>query len=323
MARNWQAFPEENPNIVIECDTLGHVRYMNPEARSRFPDLEELGWGHPLLADILEIATGSGSGDDEYISREVDLDEGVFEQKICSSREAGEIVFRIYAHDVTALRRTEKAMERLATRLIVAQEDERRRVSRELHDEAGQALVALKISMQLIRDDAASLAPELVPSLDQATELIEDTRDQLRIIARDLRPPALDAVGLSRALEGFCSDFAARADLEITYSDNNGVSVGAAAEICLYRFLQEALANVATHAQAGAVGVTLTTTAGVASLDVADDGVGFDTKLHAEHSPTGIGIVGMRERIELLGGTLVIQSTQGSGTILSARLPMS
>lgn len=323
MARRWQAFPEENPNLVIECDAEGGVRYANPEARSRFPDLEGLGWRHPLLVGVHELVGGIDQHRDEYVSREVDLDEGVFEQKICFSLTAGSTVFRIYAHDVTALRRTEEAMEALATRLVVAQEEERHRVSRELHDEAGQALVALKISMQLIRDDAAAVADELVPSLEQAVDLVEATRDQLRVIAHDLRPPALDTVGLNGALEGFCADFAGRAGLEINYSGTEGVVLGDAPEISLYRFLQEALTNIAAHAQASDVQVTLEEASGEVRLTVTDDGVGFELELLDEHTATGMGIAGMRERIELLGGTVTIESALTSGTSVTARLPVT
>ncbi len=322
--REWRVFPEENPNIVIECDAKGTVRYANPEARARFPDIVEVGWRHPLLAGIHEEIGGFATGRDEYVSREVRLGDAVFEQKVCYSVVSGEAFIRIFAHDVTALAAAEAAMHELAQRVVYAHEEERHRVSRELHDEAGQALAALKISLQLMRDDAAGTAPDLVAGLDDAVQLVESTRDQIRIIARDLRPPALDGLGLDVALESFCHDFARRTNLTIDYAGADGLSAADAVEIALYRLLQEALSNVATHAAATKVVVRLRQADGVISLTISDDGIGFDPGAVSRRRPdAGIGLAGMRERIELLDGALSIESGPGRGTTIAAEVPAS
>jgi signal transduction histidine kinase len=210
-------------------------------------------------------------------------------------------------------------MRRLTQEIVSAQEEERRRLSRELHDEAGQALTALKISLDLIQSDLPVEDGSLRQRLGEAVALTETTMEQIRLLAYGLRPPALDAVGLSYTLEGLCRDFAERTQLSIDY-DGAGLPVlPEAVNICLYRFLQEALTNVAKHANGNQVWVALRCDAETVSLSVEDNGQGFD-KL--AKMPAGIGLLGMRERIELLGGQLEIESWPGQGTCLTARIPL-
>ena len=122
-ARSWATFPEANPNVVIECDTKGTVRYANPVAARRFPDLETLGWRHPLLVGVHELIGGFATGEEEYVAREVDLGDAVFEQKIIPTQVGDEVHIRVYMTDVTALRRAEEEINDLAHRIVLAQED--------------------------------------------------------------------------------------------------------------------------------------------------------------------------------------------------------
>lgn len=317
--RDWRLFPDENPNLVIESDTAGRVRYANPEAMARFPDIVASGWRHPLLAGIHEIIGGFATGRDKYVTRKIDLGDAVFEQKICFSAAEAEAFIRVYTHDVTALTRAEEATQELARRVVVAQEEERHRVSRELHDEAGQALAALKISLQLMRDDVADRSPELSAGLDDAVALVETTRDQIRIIAHDLRPPVLDGLGLDLTLRSYCGDFARRTHLAIDYRSTAPEPAPDAVEVSLYRLLQEALSNVAVHAAATSVTVELSSTDDTLRLAVADDGKGFSGPLPS----SGMGIAGMRERIQLLNGTISIESAPNAGTRIVASLPIT
>lgn len=318
--RSWATFPEANPNIVVECDTRGEVRYANPEATRRFPDLPLDGWRHPLLAGVHEVIGGFATGKEEYVAREVDLGDAVFEQKIIPTPVGDEIQIRIYMTDVTALRRAEEAINDLAHRIVIAQEEERHRVSRELHDEAGQALAALKISLQLLRGDLPDSDDATRAALDDAVSVVDDTRDQLRHIARDLRPPVLDGVGLNMALEGFCAEFARRTGLEVAYSGIAGIDASDAVEMCVYRIAQEALANVASHAQATKVAVTLHDGgSGEMTLVVEDNGLGFDAETPRER--IGLGLAGMRERVAVLRGSFELVSASGEGTRLTVSLP--
>jgi len=217
-------------------------------------------------------------------------------------------------------------MRQLARKLVSAQEEERRRLSRALHDEAGQALTALKISLDLIRDDLPPELDPLVQRVADASALTETTLAQLRTLAQDLRPPALDIVGLSPALEGFCRHFSRRTRISITYLGEDGdlPMLPEAVHICLYRFLQEALTNVAKHARADQVNVVLYTGDREIRLSVEDDGQGFDrrARMSSPGWPMGIGLWGMQERVESLGGRLDLESHLGQGTRLVAHIPL-
>lgn len=216
-------------------------------------------------------------------------------------------------------------LRRLAQQVISAQEEERQRLSRELHDEAGQALTALKIGQELIQADLPAESGSLYQRLAEAIALTDTTMEQMRLLAQDLRPPALDAVGLGPALEGFCRDFARRTQLSIDYLGAELPVLPEAINISLYRFLQEALTNVAKHARADQVRVALSYDAATVRLSVEDDGQGFDKQavLSASGQPTGVGLglLGTQERLDLLGGWLEVESHLGQGTRLTAHIP--
>ena len=314
-------FPEQNPNAVIETDMTGTITYLNPEAVERFPELTSRGIDHPLLAGVLGTVAAFRQDGREFAQREVEFEEAVFEQKVCYSALAGAELIRIYSHDVTAHRRAETALAELARRVVDAQEDERKRISRELHDEAGQAMTALKISLQLLREESNLDVETIRQNLGQAIELVDDTRERIRLLAHDLRPPALDALGLNDTLDDFCAQFAARTRLDITYEGEDTSFLDDAQEICLYRLVQEGLANVAVHAGATSAEVRLTHQETTVTLSVSDDGKGIAPEALDERSQSGLGLAGMRERLEMLGGRLDID-TGPAGTTLSATLPV-
>lgn len=216
---------------------------------------------------------------------------------------------------------------RLLTRKIVsAQEEERRRVSRELHDEAGQLLTALKISLEMLQEDLKDAEGDaraegmVHKQLNSAISLNERTMSHIRSLVHNLRPTVLDDLGLNSALEGLCHDFAQRRPVSVDYRQDIDPSLvlPAAAQIVAYRFLQEALTNVSRHAQATEVRVLLQENAGAMRLVVEDNGVGFEMEPETE----GIGILGMRERLESVGGHLDIYSEPNNGTRLVAWIPI-
>jgi PAS domain S-box-containing protein len=216
-------------------------------------------------------------------------------------------------------------LRRLTQQLISTQEEARRRLARALHDEAGQALIALRISLGLIQEDVPAEFEQLRQRLDDAIALTTATMSRIRSLAHDLRPPTLDAAGLRPALQGFCDEFSKHTRLHITYTSPEILpELSDAANICLYRFLQETLTNVAKHAEANRVDVVLCYDHNKVSLAVADDGHGFDeqARLSAPGWSMGIGLLGMQERLESLGGQLKIESQIGQGTCLTACLPV-
>jgi PAS domain S-box-containing protein len=221
------------------------------------------------------------------------------------------------------LRAGRERLQVLSQRLIEAQEAERRRVSRELHDEAGQSLTALKISLELMQADLLAESGKSPQSLQEAVTLANETMERIRLLAQGLRPPELDVVGLNPTLEDYCHDFAKHTRLSIDYAGTELPVLPDAVTICFYRVLQEALTNVAKHAHANQVWVALHCNADMLSLSVEDDGQGFDaqTAVSVSRQPQSIGLLGMRERLELLGGRLEIKSQPGQGTRLVAFCP--
>jgi signal transduction histidine kinase len=318
------SFPEQNPNAVIETDVAGRVTYLNPVAQAQFPELWTQGFSHPILRGVAAIVAGFEASGHPYVAREIDVGVAAYEQKICYTREGNAVRVRVYAHDITRRKRAEEAIQTLAKRVVFAQEEERQRVSRELHDEAGQALTALKLSLELIMAELPSGTEALRRNLAEAVALADSARERIRSLARGLRPPALDTLGLNLTLEAFCRDFSKRTQLAVRYEGTDVAGLSDAMTICLYRVLQEALTNVVKHAQATEVEVRLQRDDGEVRLLVTDNGRGFD------HQPgrslpqerIGIGMLGMVERLELFGGRLAVDSEPGRGVRLAAHLPL-
>jgi signal transduction histidine kinase len=164
--------------------------------------------------------------------------------------------------------------------------------------------------------------PALREQMSDAIQLTGETMEQIRLLAQGLRPPALDTVGLSSVVEGYCRDFAARTRLHLECYTEPVPPLPDTHIITLYRFLQEALTNIVRHAQATWAEVRLSYDGAFVTLEVADDGLGFDAPaLMTGAEPGGIGLLGMRERMELLEGTLTVESRPGQGAHLAARLP--
>jgi two-component system sensor kinase FixL len=232
--------------------------------------------------------------------------------------------------DITERKRTEKALREseqrlreLSQRVVTTQEQERKRVSRELHDEASQMLMALKIRLDTVRQDLPEEFEPLHDNIIETLALTDQTMDRIRLLAHGLRPPELDAIGLEPVLENYCQEFAARTRLKMHYRSTPLPDLPDDISICFYRVLQEALTNILKHARAKNVQVALVFDGEGITLSVGDDGQGIPPPDSAASSdPQGIGITGMRERLELLGGKLVIKSRLGKGTHLNAYIPL-
>jgi PAS domain S-box-containing protein len=215
-------------------------------------------------------------------------------------------------------------MQHLARQVVSAQEDERLRISRVLHDEAGQSLTALRISLELAGQEAPPEYSTLTKRILDAQTLTDQILEGMRQMAQDLRPPALDTVGLSHTLEAFCRDFAGRTGLSISYDYKDPVVVPEPANVTLYRFVQEALTNVARHAGASRVWVELQGDASSVRLSVKDNGQGFDpsTVVLPSAGSKSMGLESLRERLEALGGWLEIESAPETGSRLTAHVPL-
>lgn len=215
----------------------------------------------------------------------------------------------------------ESRFRRLAKAVWQVQEDERRRLARELHDGIGQTLAALKNQLEwtATSSGASGVEPQIRDAAELASQALEDTRE----LSRLLRPPVLDDLGLTAALRWLGRTVSKRFDFEVTIeSDEFDQRPAAEIETVLFRIAQEALTNAAKHAQATSVLVSLRKIADELVLSITDNGGGFDINEVAKaHDGTGVGLRGMKDRVELFEGSLEIHSESGSGTQITARLP--
>lgn len=209
-------------------------------------------------------------------------------------------------------------LERLSVKLIHQHEDQRRRLARELHDETAQVFSAMKLQLGLLGESAG---PGGQDRIGRMADLVDAGIDSIRSVADDLRPPLLDDLGLAAALQALAADFRERCAIPIRFERLGPVPpADDVAELALFRTLQEALANVARHAEAGTVEVTVAGDDGGVVLTVDDDGRGF----HPDGDNGGrMGLVGMQERLAAVGGGLTLRSAPGAGTRLVARVPAS
>lgn len=226
--------------------------------------------------------------------------------------------------EVTQRRQAEAGRAELMKRIVNTQEEERGRISRELHDNLGQHLTAVMLGLQALETQIGSLAggkrAQNAPQLDNLRGLVDGLMRAAHRQAWELRPAELDAMGLESALGQYTRDWSAQsgvpADFQAVGWENRPTSE---VETTLYRVVQEALTNVARHAGAGQVSVVIERGHNTASAIIEDDGQGFD----AENQDTGrLGVLGMRERLALVGGSLEIESEPGGGTTVFARVPL-
>jgi signal transduction histidine kinase len=224
------------------------------------------------------------------------------------------------------VRRKDTLRGQLLSQVLAAQEAERKRIARELHDEAGQVLTALLVRLRALEADAA-LAPALAPRVADLRQLAKHLFDEVHRLAVELRPGALDQLGLVGALESMVREFGARAGVraEFEASGLDGARLSGEVEIAVYRVVQEALSNVARHAAASRVAVAVERRDGTLVAIVEDDGRGFDPDRALADAPPGrpcLGLFGMQERIALVHGRLTIESAPGSGTTVFAEVPL-
>jgi len=209
-------------------------------------------------------------------------------------------------------------LSEMAQRLVTAQEAERLRISRELHDDLGQALTTHLLAIRNLQNDLSIPVVTLFESLENLYQQSYEIFVKIRRLAHDLRPPVLDTLGLKRSLETYCHEFTNRTHLSIALEiDPTLPEFIDVYNVTLYRVLQEALTNIAKHAQASRIWVELNVEDDTINLTVQDNGRGLQP---IENN--GIGITGMQERLSLVGGKFLLHSPAEGGTILSASLPI-
>lgn len=238
---------------------------------------------------------------------------------------AGASIFRISrlekesAEYQNATKQAEKRLRHLSQQLVSSQEQERKALSRELHDEIGQLLTALRMELGNVERAQTASGGEVDPHLDQAKRLAETTLKTTRDIAMGLRPAMLDLLGLGPALEWQSREFTRRYKTPIQLDmDGDLRDLPDPHRTYLYRIVQEGLTNCARHAHAKNIRVSLKDTAGQIAVTVEDDGVGFDQHDGVAY---GLGLLGITERVRELSGKIAIESARGQGTKIAVVLP--
>ncbi|HEY8174393.1 MAG TPA: sensor histidine kinase [Gemmatimonadaceae bacterium] len=215
------------------------------------------------------------------------------------------------------LDRRTRELQRLSSRMVQQHEEERRRVSLELHDQTAQVWAAVKMQLGVIREQAAT---QLVTSIDRVLDLVDAGIGSIRSVTTNLRPPLLDDLGLLPALRALVQSFAEQSGLDISLDAPAELpAVSPDAGLALFRALQETLSNVARHSGATTARVQLVAANGELTLVVRDNGRGFP--LPTSHSPISYGLAGMRERISAVHGSVVVASD--AGALVTVRVPLT
>ncbi len=227
--------------------------------------------------------------------------------------------------EIEAHKQAEAARLELLQQLVTAQEAERHRIARELHDQMGQHLTALSLGLKMLKDvtPEASPARERLHQLQKLTDLIGK---EVHHLALELRPTALDDLGLHTTLVNYVEAWSGRSGVEVDFHSSglDTQRLPAPLETALYRIVQEGLTNVLKHAQARRVSLILYRSADQVHAILEDDGRGFDIEavMNATGAAGRLGLLGMRERVALVGGTLTLESTPGNGTTIFVRIPL-
>jgi signal transduction histidine kinase len=223
--------------------------------------------------------------------------------------------------DITVRKLAEEALSSVNGRLIEAQEAERARIARDLHDDIGQRLTALAMALEHVKRLQPDTSGEALSRLDALLEQTAEIITEVQALSHELHPPRLLHLGVVAAMQGLCGELSGQKNVEIDFRYENAPgSVPPDVSLCLFRVLQEALHNAVRHSRVRHFTVHLRGTGDAVHLTIRDEGVGFD--LDTASRGLGLGLTSMRERLKLVGGELFIESQSTRGTTVLARAPV-
>ncbi len=223
--------------------------------------------------------------------------------------------------DITERKRAEEALRAVGGRLIAAQEEERGRIARELHDDVCQRLAVIGMELERIKDEPQLSEPRLQEWIGRLAQHTGQVADDLQALSHELHSSKLEILGTTAAMKSFCAQFSEQHHIRVEFTSNKvPFPLPRDVSLCLYRILQEALHNAAKHSKAERLLVELRGECGTVELIVRDSGVGFDPEKVAQGH--GLGLISMRERVNLVKGTLSIESQPRLGTAIRARVPV-
>jgi len=318
--------PDQFPAATVEF--LESMTPLIGEAIQRFHAEAELSRHRDHLEELVKQRTGElETANRQLQTTEADLqsERDRLEIRVRERTAALSAANQALETEMTQRQRAEKEHKKLLRRLADAQESERARISRELHDQLGQELTALKLGLRLVKNQGTSI-PAVHQSVSQLEQLAGSLMQTVHRLAWELHPAVLDDLGLEAALRRYTGEWSEHHHVPVDFH-STGMETGRLPldlETALYRVTQEAVTNVLRHAQAKRVSVLLERRENLVSLIVEDDGAGFDAAavFQAARSRNKLGLLGMQERVALAGGTIEIESTPGTGTTIFARIPL-
>lgn len=332
-------------DAIVTVDENQHIVLFNAAAEKVFGHTRDAAVGKPL--EMLMPAAARAShrehirrfgetgvtsrrmGDQTVlVGQRASGEEFPIEASISQHTQAGRRFYTVILRDVTErvradaeLRRSRDELRELAAAAISIREQEKSRVARELHDELAQALTALKMDVNWLKERLPATAATLAPKLESMQIMLDTTVKATRRISSDLRPLMLDDLGLIPAAEWLVNNFTQRHGIECEFTaDPPDIELQDPYATAIFRILQESLTNVARHAQASRVNITLDNADGEITLRVRDNGCGF--AVSDPRKPNSYGLVGLRERAYLLDGDITLDTAPGKGTLIEVCIPL-
>ena len=332
--QSFRGFLEAAPDAVVVVDRDGWIRIANPLAESMFGYTRDELLGQPVEILVPQRYRGRHVGErEQYVAAPRTRPMGLGRELLGVRKNGSEFPIEIslspietqqerlfisIIRDITE-RREAELLRSFSSRLIAVQEDERKRIAREVHDELGQGLTALKLNVAALSQSLPE-SPSTKKAFERINELIDDNMHDVRRIAGELRPTAIDDFGLTTAIQLAAESFQSQAGIECEVSIRpEEIVAPSSVAIVIYRILQEALTNVARHAQATRVEVRVRQDERFIILEVRDNGRGV-TEEELSRSDA-LGQIGMRERAALIGGEVRVEGVPGKGTIVTLRAP--
>jgi PAS domain S-box-containing protein len=333
------ALIQASPLAIIALDAEGRVTLWNPAAERIFgwTEGEVLGQPQPIIPKELQreftwgLATSLRGGVHAgHVTRRLKKDGSTIEVSLWTAplydARGGPCGRMGVIEDITERRRAEEARSALLRQIVIAQEEERLRIARELHDQMGQHLAAFSLGLNTLKDQTQD-RPDAAEAVRRLQGLVSQIGREVHRIALELRPTALDDWGLQTALTNYVGEWSQRSRImvQLRCAGIDRHRLPAPIETALYRVAQEALTNVLKHAQASRVSVIVERRADHVLTIIEDDGRGFDAERARTGSNAGqrLGLLGMEERVTQVGGTLEVESSAGGGTSLFIRIPLA
>ncbi|MGA7541352.1 MAG: histidine kinase [Steroidobacteraceae bacterium] len=283
------------------------------------------GSSRELAIERIATALREGGSTFEWLHKRIDTGETFAAEVDLSSLSTGDTTLALaVVHDVTVRKRAEEDLRHLSAELMRLQDEERRRIGRDLHDSTGQTLAALEIGLSELQRRVSSLPAAAGQRLEECIRLAAQCSAEIRTASYLLHPPLLDELGLLSALRWLADGLSSRSGLEVRLQLPEELQrLTAEEELAFFRVAQEALTNVHRHSSSPWVAIRLRARLGELVLEIEDGGRGIFPSSGADHDSggVGVGVMGMRERIRELGGSFAIESTSG-GTLIRASLPL-